>query len=112
LEKWVNPEPSPAASSALGSIEKDVGGLFEWERAGRHRDRDDRRDGYGDDHGDPTIGEQNGVKRFYGRGADVPGPRRVFPEEDIPEDAQTATRQTPALPRGARMSAKQTEMVL
>ena len=78
LEKWVNPEPSPAASSALGSIEKDVGGLFEWERAGRHRDRDDRRDGYGDDHGDPTIGEQNGVKRFYGRGADVPGPSASF----------------------------------
>jgi hypothetical protein len=72
-DAWLNPEPE-AASSALGRIERDVGGLFEWERAGRHRDGAVSRDGYGDDHGDPTIGEQNGVARFYGRGADVPGP--------------------------------------
>ena len=76
-DAWARPEPE-APSSALGRIERDVGGLFEWERAGRHRDGAVSRDGYGDEHGDPTIVEPTGVARFYGRGADVPGPGAFF----------------------------------
>ena len=69
-EAWARENATADGDGAFERLEREVsGGMFEWERAGRHRERE--RDAEAG--GDPTAEDPGGVARFYGRGADVPG---------------------------------------
>ena len=69
-EAWARENATADGDGAFERLEREVsGGMFEWERAGRHREHE--RDAEVD--GDPTAEDSGGVARFYSRGADVPG---------------------------------------